>query len=106
MPIRYDPSYLYQKADQARRALMIPHTHGVRDSISAAIGNLNLGMLNQDWPKASAEVNLWVGRLLALFTGTDLNLEDVDWENSEWQVQLSQIVDNLAHAALADQPED
>lgn len=98
-------SYQGEKFQQARRNLMLPHTHGEADSVREALREMSLGLYNYNWKSAPESVRFQLNKLESLLSRPGLRSEgstslleiNADEMDVDERLQFSIIVDELAY---------
>jgi hypothetical protein len=81
-----------EKLSAARHCLMLPHSRGIDDSIAEAFRECDLAFSRMDEGPLDDNARKWVARVKTLAEvakGRSLSTDE--------QVELSQVVDELAH---------
>lgn len=98
-------SYQAEKFAQARRNLMLPHTQGEAQAIAGAFHECSLGLHGFDRTLLDQNSTLWVNQLDSLMdtngltdpSGQGLWAVKASRLTSDDKIQLSHVVDELAH---------
>ncbi len=100
-----DYGYQSEKLSAARHCLMLPHSQGVESSIANAFHECTLAFHDMDESGLSDDARTWVSKIKEIMDTT--GLEDPNDEGTwvvkardlsvDQQIELSRVVDELAH---------